>query len=105
MTTFQWAHQVEAALERRLRSARHRRRRLAARVERDEQLPRLAVANQLEPPEEAEPAHIAHRRVPRRERGQRLGQVARLGRVSTIPSSWNASIDATAAAQASGWPR
>ena len=41
----------------------------------------------------------------RREGGQRLGEVgAVLGRVLDDPSSWKASIEATADAHASGWP-
>ena len=99
-------HQVEATLERRLRHPRHRRRRLARRVERDEHLARLAVLHELDAPEAAEPAHVADRRVPLRERAQRARRDTRPSSAafSTTPSSWNASIDATAEAQASGWP-
>ena len=66
--TFQCDERVEPALEARLGDPRHRLRRLAAGVERDERLARLAVADELEAPEEPEPAHLADRRVPLGER-------------------------------------
>ncbi len=56
-------HEVEAALERRLREPRDRRGGIAGGVERDERLARLAVPDELEPPEAAEAAHLADRRV------------------------------------------
>src|SRR5689334_3401223 len=65
-------HEVEAAIERCLGKARHRRRRLAARVERDERLACLARGDELEAPEAAEPAHFTDRRMLLREPLERL---------------------------------
>src|SRR4051794_28641862 len=60
-------HQIEPAIERRLRQARDGCSSVAARVEGDEHLARLAVLDELETPERPEPAHVADRRVLRGE--------------------------------------
>src|SRR5204863_3315904 len=54
--------------------------RVAAGVERDERLAGLPVADELEAPEETEPAHLADRRVPALEVGERPAQVLPLRR-------------------------
>src|SRR5215210_7299338 len=75
-------HEVEPAVERRLRRPRDRRERLARRVERDERLARLAVLDQLEPPEAAQAAYLADRRVTGGEPLERLAPYRpELGRV------------------------
>src|SRR5262245_40551726 len=56
-------HQIEAAFERRLGDARYGRERLAGGVEGDEGLTRLAVLDELDAPEAAEPANLADRRM------------------------------------------
>src|SRR5213078_4704924 len=70
--------EVETAVERRLRQLRHGSGRFAAGVEGDERLARLAVANELEPPEEPEPAHVADRRMPVLYSRERVSEVVAL---------------------------
>ena len=85
----------------------HRRGVGAGGVERHERLAGLAVADQLERPEHAEPAHLAdatgagRRSRPARARSRRC-RGARA--CSMMPSSSKMLIEATATAQASGWP-
>src|SRR5206468_7265261 len=75
-------HQVEAALQRRLRQLRDRCERLAARVEGNERLASLAIADELDAPEEPLPAHLADRRVALLKPWQLLGEhLAHRGRV------------------------
>src|SRR3954469_3679249 len=56
-------HEIEAPVEGRLGDARDRSEGLAGGVERDERLPRLAVLDELDPPEASEPTHLSDRRV------------------------------------------
>src|SRR5215216_7825422 len=75
-------HEVEAAVERRLRRPRDRRKRLARSVERDERLARLAVLDELKAPEAAQAAYLADRRVAGGEPLERLApHRPELGRV------------------------
>ena len=65
----------------------HRGRRGAGGVERDERCVGLAVAHQFERPEHAEPAHLADRRVPLGQFGQRRADdvAPRIARVLDDP--------------------
>src|SRR5207247_7149702 len=72
--------EIQAALERRLGELDDGRGSLAAGVERDERLARLAVADELEPPEQSQPAHVADRRMPLLQRAQLLREICAVRR-------------------------
>ena len=108
MTHVPVRHQVEAALERApSRAAATGAAASPEALNGHEHLARLAVLDELEAPEAAEA------RAPRRSTGGVAASARELvagstspiaAAFSTMPSSWNASIDATADAHASGWP-